>query len=74
MNLPAYLQEHPHKGPFQPAPRYSEVGGMLEVHFEDVPAYVKPVNPQVTLLLAFDDKRVVGVKVFDVLGLIGGGK
>lgn len=55
------------QGPF---PRYSAAGDMLEVHFEDVPAFADQIAPTITLLRAMSDKRVVGVKVFDVKAVI----
>lgn len=65
-----YLAKHPYRGPFKPVPRYSAIGDMLEIHYEEEPAYAEPVNEHLTLLRAFSDKRIVGMKVFGVAALV----
>lgn len=67
--LDKYLRTHAPKG-FKPVPRYSMTGDMLEIHFEGEPAYAETVNEHLTVLRAFSDKRVVGVKVFGVGPLV----
>jgi hypothetical protein len=59
-------------GPFKPAAHYSHNGDMLEVYFEDVPAYSENLTPDIVLIRADDDRRVVGVKVFGVANLVWG--
>lgn len=54
-------------GPFQPGRMvYSVVGAMLEVYWEDEPAYADQITPTLTVMRAFSDKRPVGVKLYDV--------
>lgn len=73
LKLPAsladYLEKNKCKG-FKPVPRYSGTGDMLEIHFEDEPAFAEPVNESLTLLRAFSDKRIVGAKVFGIFALV----
>ncbi len=64
-----YLAGKTCKG-FKPVPRYSLTGDMLEVHIEGEPAYAETVNEYLTVLRAFSDKRIVGVKVFGVAALV----
>ena len=60
-----YLKDRKCAG-FKPVPRYSLAGDMLEIHVEGEPAYAETVNEHLTVLRAFSDKRIVGLKVFGV--------
>lgn len=65
--LAEHLRNH-RPGPVKPVPRYSERGDMVEVHWDPEPAFADRVTEQLTLLRAFSDRRVVGVKLYDVVG------
>ena len=58
------------RGPFKPVLRYSRIGDMVEIHFEEDPAFAVQVNEYLTLLRAFSDRRLVGVKIFGVGPLV----
>lgn len=49
--------------PFQPGAWHNKDGDMLEIYFENVDHIAKWVNPQLTLLLARDDGRIIGCYV-----------
>lgn len=67
--LHEYLRDRK-PGPFRPVPRYSVMGAMLEVYWEDEPAYADQISPTLTVMRAFSDKRAVGAKLYDVKPLI----
>lgn len=69
-DLKAFLKAHPYKGPFKPVPFFSVVGNMLVIHFEDERAYAESLSQQVTVLRSFKDKRIIGVKLFEIPELI----
>lgn len=68
-DLSEYIAAHPPKG-FRPVPSFSVAGNMLSVYFEDDPGFAETLNPQVTVIRAFSDRRIVGVKLFEVPELI----
>lgn len=72
--LESYLAAHPHCEAFRVVPHYSVVGDMLSVYFKEDPGYAKQITPQVTLILSFATKEIVGVKIFGVKGLVEGAK
>ena len=52
------------------AVHYSHVGDMLNVYWKDDPAFARQISPQVTLMIAFDTREVVGVKITDVKAMV----
>ena len=61
LELPDELPRSPKV--FKPLALYSTVGDVLQVYLEDEPAYAQQVSPEITVLRAFSDGRIVGVKV-----------
>jgi len=57
-------------GPFKAAPVYSPAGDYLIIYFEDVQHFTDPLTPDVEIIRADADRRIVGVKVHGVRGLI----
>jgi hypothetical protein len=68
-DLPAYMAAHPPKG-FKPVPFYSAGGDFLILYFEDAPCYTEGLSERAEVMRAFDDNRVVGVKLYRVPELI----
>ena len=55
---------------FKPVPRYSLAGDMFEVYIEGEPGCTVPVNEFLTIVRAFSDSRILGVKVFGVAAMV----
>ena len=55
---------------FKPLPVYSHVGDLLKLYWDNEPGYAEQINPYVTLIRAFSDKRIVGVKIGGILTLV----
>jgi len=49
--------------PFRPVAFYNRDGDMVEVYLSDVAFYGKWLNPQITLLLAFETHEIVGIQI-----------
>lgn len=58
------LMESMSKVEFKPHAFFNRPGDLLEVFFENVPHYGEWVNPEIYLLRAQDDNRVVGCQVW----------
>ena len=60
-----YIKEHPYQG-FKSIPRFSIEGDFIEYYIEDVDCYAKQIGTYCALMLAMDDHRVVGVKLYGI--------
>lgn len=69
MTLEEYMRGKSCEG-HKPVPTYSRVGDQLSLYFDPESGYAEPLNESVTLIRAFSDKRVVGVKITGILNLV----
>ena len=70
LNVPPITPPKP--ADFKPGATYSHVGDLLKVYLEDEPAYAVQLTPLLTVLRAFKDHRIVGVKVAGILEMVKG--
>lgn len=67
MTVRDFIRSRPPKG-FKPCPFYSRESDTLSVNFEGADSYAESLcgsGGMVTLMRAFDDGRIVGVKIHD---------
>ena len=69
LDVEALLRKYP-PGKFEPRPFYVPCGDHIEVYTEDAESYAEWVSPYLTVMRAFDDHRVVGVKIRNVRRLV----
>lgn len=70
VELEGYMKDKT-PGTFKPGKvRYSRIGEMIEVHWQDDPAYAENCG-DVVLLRSFATKQVVGVKILHPKGIMG---
>jgi hypothetical protein len=68
-DLKDWLQHRQPKG-FKPIPIYSARGDQLRIYFENEEGFAENLNDDVILIRAFKDRRIVGVKINNILGFI----
>lgn len=61
-----YIKANPYKGPLFKGVRDFEAWSAYEIYFEDVGYYADTATDPLgyTLFRAFDDQRVIGIRVF----------
>jgi len=52
--------------PFTPCAQYSRFGDMLKVYWDDEPGWDKQLTPEIIIVIGFETRRVVGVKIVDI--------